>query len=143
MQNREALLEDGRLIYSELADTAEIDKKCEKLLDEIDVTKELIAQLIKENAMQAQNQEEYLSRYDALAQRVEKLKSRYEISQQKRERGLYQADNLSAFLFALRELDILNIQWTPTLWHTTVDKAIVNADGSVEFCFKNGSEVEV
>ncbi|MBQ1977891.1 MAG: hypothetical protein II225_04005 [Ruminococcus sp.] len=57
MQNREALLEDGRLIYSELSDTAELDKKCEKLFDGIDVTKELIAKLIKENAMQAQNQE--------------------------------------------------------------------------------------
>ena len=143
MQNREALLEDGRLIYSELADTAEIDKKCEKLLDEIDVTKELIAKLIKENAMQAQNQEEYLSRYDALAQRVEKLKSRYEILQQQRECRLYQADTLSAFLFALRELDILNIKWSPTLWHTTVDKVIVNADESLVFHFKNGSEVTV
>ena len=56
MKNREALLEDGRLIYSELSDTAELDKKCEKLLDEIDVTKELIAKLIKENAMRAQKQ---------------------------------------------------------------------------------------
>ena len=93
--------------------------------------------------MQAQNQEEYLSRYDALAQRVEKLKSRYEILSGKRERRLYQADNLSAFLFALRELDILNIQWTPTLWHTTVDKVIVNADENVVFHFKNGSEITV
>ena len=143
MQNREALLEDGRLIYSELADTAELDKKCEKILDEIDVTKELIARRIKENAMQAQNQEEYLKRYESLAQRVEKLKSRYEILQQKRERRLYQADTLSAFLFALRELDILDIKFTPTLWHTTVDKVTVNSNGSVVLSFKNGSEVEV
>ena len=30
----------------------------------------------------------------------------------------------------------------PTLWHTTVDKVVVNADGSVVFHFKNGSEIE-
>ena len=143
MQNREALLEDGRLIYSELSDTTEIDKKCEKLLDEIDVTKELIARLIKENATQAQNQEEYLKKYESLAQRVEKLKSRYEILQQKRERRLYQADNLSAFMFALKELDILNLKWSPTLWHTTVDNVTVNSDGSVVFRFKNVSEITV
>ena len=143
MQNREALLEDGRLIYNELSDTADIDKKCNRLLDEIDVTKELIAKLIKENAMQAQNQEDYLPKYESLAQRHDKLKSRYEVLQQKRERRLCQADTLSAFLFALRELDILNIKWTPTLWHITVDKVIVNADGSVVFHFKNGSEVTV
>ena len=93
--------------------------------------------------MVAQNQEEYLKKYESLAQRVEKLKSRYEILSRKRERRLYQADALSAFLFTLRELDILNIQWTPTLWQTTVDKVIANADGSVVFSFKNGSEVEV
>lgn len=72
-----------------------------------------------------------------------KAKSRYEILQQKRERRLYQADNLSAFMFALKELDILDIKFTPTLWHTTVDKVTVNADESVVFSFKNGSEVEV
>ena len=121
MKNREALLEDGRLIYNKLSDTAELDKKCQKLLDEIDVTKELIARLIKENAAQAQNQEDYLKKYESLAQRHEKLKSRYEILQQQRERRLYQADTLSAFLFALNELDILNLKFTPTLWQTTVD----------------------
>jgi len=90
-----------------------------------------------------QNQENHLYRYDALAQRVEKLKSRYEILSGKRERRLYQADTLSAFLFALKELDVLNIKWSPTLWHTTVDKVTVNADGSIMFSFKNGSEIEV
>lgn len=143
MKNRKALLENGRLIYTELSDTAELDKKCTKLLDEIDVTKELIARLIKENAMQAQNQGEYLKKYESLAQRHDKLKNRYEILCTQRERRLFQADTLSAFLFALKELDVLNIKWSPTLWHTTVDKVIVNADKSLVFHFKNGSEVEV
>ena len=58
--------------------------------------------------MVAQNQEEYLKKYESLAQRVEKLKSRYEILQQKRDRRLYQADSLRDFLFALSGLEILN-----------------------------------
>lgn len=45
-------------------------------------------------------------------------------------------------MFVLRELDILNIKWSPTLWHTTVDNVTVNSDDSVVFSFKNGSEVE-
>ncbi len=103
----------------------------------------ILTKLIKENAVQAQNQEDYLQKYESLAQRHDKLKSRYEILQQKRERRLYQADTLSAFMFALSELNILNLKWTPTLWHTTVYKVIVNVDGSVVFHFKNGSDVEV
>lgn len=60
-----------------------------------------------------------------------------------RERRLYQADNLSAFLFALKELDTLNLKFTLTLWHTTVDKVTVNLYGSEVFHFKNGSEITV
>ena len=61
----------------------------------------------------------------------------------KRERRLYQADTLSAFMFALRELDVLNIKWTPTLWHTTVDHVTVYADECLEFHFMNSIGVEV
>ena len=46
-------------------------------------------------------------------------------------------------MLSLRELDILNIKWSPTLWHTTVDKVIINADENLVFHFKNGSEVTV
>lgn len=75
MQNREALLEDICLVYSELSDTADIDKKCNRLLDEIDIIKELIAKLIKENAMQVQYQADYLRKYESLAQHHDKLKN--------------------------------------------------------------------
>ena len=143
MKNNESLIDDIRLIQSELADTTKIETEIESLLDEIEITAELMKKMIKENAVQAQSQEDYLSRYDTLAQRHEKLKNKYEILQKKRERRLSQADTLSAFLFALKELDILNIKWSPTLWHTAVDKVIVNADESITFHFKNGSEVEV
>lgn len=46
-------------------------------------------------------------------------------------------------MFALRELDVLNLKFTPTLWHTTVDKVTVNADGRVVFSLKNGVEVVI
>ena len=57
--------------------------------------------------------------------------------------GVYFIFVVSTFLLALKELDILNLKITPTLWHTTVDKVVVNTDGSVVFSFKNGIEVEV
>ena len=40
-------------------------------------------------------------------------------------------------------LDTLQLQFTPPLWHTTVNHITVYADEQLMFPFKNGSEVEV
>ena len=56
---------------------------------------------------------------------------------------LIQADVMSGFLFVITELDNLQLQCNPPLWHTTVDHVTVYADERLVFHFKNGSEVEV
>lgn len=47
------------------------------------------------------------------------------------------------FLFAITELDTLQLQFNPPLWHTTVDHVTVYADECLEFHFMNGIDVEV
>lgn len=141
--DREALLEDGRLIRHELMDTAAIDAECEELLQEMDVVAGLIQKCINENAVKAIDQDEYISRYNSLVERHEKAQNRYDALQKKRDRRLIQADVMSGFLFAITELDTLQLQFNPALWHTTVDHVTVYADERLVFYFKNGSEVEV
>lgn len=141
--NREALLEDGRLIRHKLLDTTAIDTECEEMLQEMDVVAGLIQKCVNENAMQAIDQDEYISRYNSLVERHEKLQSRYDTLQKKRERRLQQADAMSGFLFAITELDTLQLQFNPTLRHTTVDHVTVYADECLVFHFRNGSDVEV
>ena len=143
MVNRESLLEDGRLIRHELLDTAAIDTECEELLQEMEVVAGLIQKCINENAMQPIDQDEYISRYNALVERHEKAQNRYDTLQKKRDRRLIQSDVMSGFLFAITELDTLQLQFDPVLWHTTVDHVTVYADERLVFHFKNGSEVEV
>ena len=141
--DREALLEDGRLIRHELMDTATIDTGCEELLQEMDVVAGLIQKWINENAVNAIDQDEYISRYNSLVERHEKAQNRYDTLQKKRDRRLIQADIMSGFLFAITELDTLQLQFNPALWHTTIDHVTVYADERLVFHFKNGSEVEV
>ena len=143
MVNREALLEDGRLIRHELMDTAAIDTECEELLQEMDVVAGLIQKCVNENAVQAIDQDEYINRYNALVERHEKTQSRYDSLQKKRERRLLQADVMSGFLFAITELDTLQLQFNSALWHATVDHVTVYADECLEFHFMNGIDVEV
>jgi len=143
MVNREALLEDGRLIRHELMDTVAIDTECEELLQEMDVVAGLIQKCVNENAVQAIDQDEYINRYNVLVERHEKAQSRYDSLQKKRERRLLQADVMSRFLFAITELDTLQLQFDPVLWHSTVDHVTVYADECLEFHFMNGIDVEV
>ena len=143
LTDREALLEDGRIIRHELLDTAAIDTECEELLREMDVVAGLIQKCVNENAFRAIDQDEYICRYNSLVDRYEKMQNRYNTLQKKRDRRLRQADVMSGFLFAITELDTLQLQFNPTLWHTTVDYVTVYADERLEFHFRNGAEVEV
>lgn len=143
LADREALLEDGRLIRHELLDTAAIDTECDKLLQEMEVVAGLIQKCINENAVKAIEQDEYISRYNSLVERHEKAQNRYDTLQKKRDRRLQQADVMSGFLFAITELDNLQLQFNPPLWHTTVDHVTVYADECLEFHFMNGIDVEV
>lgn len=143
MVNRETLLEDGRFIRHELMDTAAIDAECEELLQEMEVVAGLIQKYVNENAVQTIDQDEYISRYNSLVERHEKAQNRYDTLQKKRERRLIQADIMSGFLFAITELDTLQLQFAPTLWYTTVDYVTIFAVECLIFHFRNGSEVEV
>jgi len=109
----------------------------------MDVVAGLIQKCVNENAVQTIDQDEYINRYNALVERHEKAQSRYDTLQKKHERSLLQADVMSGFLFAITELDTLQLQFDPVLWHSTVDHVTVYADEQLVFNFKNGSEVNI
>ena len=141
LADREALLEDGRLILNALADCSALDKEQAQVRQEMEVVAGLVESCIKENAARAMDQTEYTARYDALAARYEKLQARHDGLQKKRERRQIQADEFSGFLFAIYSLDALPLKFDPALWTATVDHVTVHADGRLVFRFSNGVEV--
>ena len=143
LSDREELLKDSRIILAELDDNTAIDTECDNLIEEMDMLSAHIQKCVAENAVQAINQDEYINRYNALVERHEKAQKRYVTLQKKRDRRLRQADVMGGFLFAITELDTLQLQFNPTLWHTTVDHVTVYANERLVFHFRNGCEVEV
>lgn len=141
--DRTALLEDGRLIRRELLDFSAIDTEIDDILRELDVVAGMIKHLVDENATQAKSQEIYLGQYNSLVERYENLQSRYDTLQQQKERQLIQADAIGGCLFALEELDLLQITFSEALWNTVIDHVTVYADARLVFHFKNGAEVPV
>ena len=67
----------------------------------------------------------------------------YDTLQQQKERRLIQADAIGGCLFALEELDLLQITFSEALWNTVIDHVTVYADDRLVFRFKNGMETEV
>jgi hypothetical protein len=54
-----------------------------------------------------------------------------------------QADAIGGCLFALEELDLLEINFSETLWNAAVDHVTVYADERLEFCFTSGTAITV
>ena len=143
LTDREVLLDDGRFIRRELLDFAAIDSESDSILNELDVVAGMIRQMVNENAAQAQSQTAYIERYNGLVERYESLQTRYDTLQQQKEQRQIRADAIGGCLFALGELDLLQITFSDELWNTVVDHVTVYADERLVFQFKNGSSVTV
>ena len=63
--------------------------------------------------------------------------------EKKKEHRTAEADSISECLFALGELDELQLEFSDALWHTAIDHVTVYADEYLVFHFKNGSEISV
>ena len=141
--DREALLEDGRLIQQALTDCTEIDRKLRDTEQEMTVVAGLIDACVHENAVTAQDQGDYNSRYTELTDRFEALQSKLIALQGERAERERKGDVLSAFLFEIKELDGLDMVFSPQRWNAIVDHMTVHRDGRLAFSFQNGVEVMV
>lgn len=75
MIDREALIDDGRVLHTAFTDFNAIDKEVAEITSEIDVLSGLVQKLVDENASTTLDQTEYRSRYDGYIDRYDKAKS--------------------------------------------------------------------
>ena len=141
--DREALLEDGRLVRQALTDCTEIDRKLRDTEQEMTVVAGLIDACVHENAVATQDQGDYNTRYTELTERFEALQARLMSLQGDRTERERKDDVLSAFLLEIKELDGLDMAFSPQRWNAIVDHVTVYRDGRLVFSFQNGSEVTV
>lgn len=124
-----------------LADTTAMDTEIEELVQEMEVVAGLTRKCVDENSATAQNQTEYINRYNAYVDRYEKAKSRYESLDALRKEKQARAKAIDRFMAAIRERDDLLTEFDPRLWITTVDCATVHRDGAITFRFYDGTEI--
>ena len=142
LPDRDRLIEDCRLMQTELTDCGDIDRETRELLQELEIVMELIQRCVDENSRVAQDQEEYLARYNGLVGRYEKTQARIKELERERTERIAKADAIGGFMFRLRELDQPLEHFDERLWLDTIESVTVYRDGLV-FKFWNGSEVRV
>lgn len=143
ISDREALLEDGRVIMAALTDCSGIEEKLSGVNAEMEVVAGLIEREVRGNAVVPQKQEEYNKRYAGLAARYESLqKKKATLEKEQRERE-EKAEILSEFLAEIAELTELDVEFKPKRWNAIVDHVTVYHDERLVFYFHNGSDITV
>ena len=142
LPDRERLIEDCRVIQSELTDCTDIDREMQQLLEELDVVAELTKRCVDENSSSTLDQGGYLARYNGLVERYDKAQDWVKELKKKRTERMAKADAIGGFMFRLRELDQPMDHFDDRLWLDVIDCVVVHRDG-LTFKFQNGKEVRV
>ena len=141
MQDRTQVIADCAVMRDALLDTTDIQKQITKVDEEIEVTTALVAAAVKENATLPQSQEEYNKKYAALEERFTEQKNKRAALEAKIEERKARAHELGLFMDTLAERNLLLETWDDQLWLTLVEKGTVLPDGSINFLFKDGTEI--
>lgn len=140
LNDRDQLLADGKAVIAALTDCTALDKKAEMIDAELAAVAAYVEQLVKSNALTALDQEKYSKRYSELAGEYEALQRKREaVEKEKSARG----EKREALETFYRELEELEIAFTPQRWNAIVEKVVVGTDGAMTFHFVNGGEVTV
>jgi hypothetical protein len=141
--DRSEFISQHRAIMNELTDTADLERRIAKYIEECDVVAGLIRRAVEENASAAVDPADYDDRYNALVARYEAAKEKHEAAaREKRSRELRRAQ-AAAFFAEVEARDGLLAGFDEELWNCTMESMTVLVGGGFRMRFKDGQEVEV
>ena len=142
LENRDFIIEDTKELMARLTDTHGLEKEASRLRNEMAGISQSVRALIDRNARSGVDQNEYECEYQGMTKRFAELENRLRNIEAECDRRKIQRSALTGFLKALKSARAPIANFTPQLWNALVEKATVNADGSVVFNFKNGIEIK-
>ena len=142
LPDKQALLEDCRLMQDALTDCTKIDEQLNALTEELEVVAALTRKCIAENAAEVIDEVDYKKRYDSLNDRYNITREKIEAMEKKKTSRIGEADKIGAFMFEMLERDEPLDTFDDRLWIAVIDHATVFHDGRIVFTFVNGMEAE-
>ena len=138
---KDEIIANCEMVARMLSDTTDIDEKKAALLQELEVIAELIQKLIQENATTAQDQNEYLARYNGYVERYESAAEKLKTLEQDILVRQARADGFADFLRIFKGVESKLLDFDEKLWVLTIDKVKVMTDGTLHFIFQNGADI--
>lgn len=143
LENKDEIIENCKIAIAVVSDTAEIDKKLEKLSKELETIAVSVSEYVNKNASEVLSQDEYINEYTKLTKKYEKKAKQRERLISEKEDKFRRANEIKLYVQKMIETKKSVTEWDDTLWVIFLDSAIVNTDGTIEFCFKDGSKIPI
>lgn len=143
MSNLPQIIADCELMRKSLTDFAALDAEIARQTEETEVVAELVRTAVRENAVTAQSQEEYMQKYDSLRGRYEKAAAELDRLNAERDMRQRQDKAMALFIRTLKKQPVVLDKWDDTIWTVMVERGIVHRDGRITFVFYNATEITV
>ncbi|MDO6355720.1 recombinase zinc beta ribbon domain-containing protein [Caloramator sp. CAR-1] len=143
IENKEEILKGYEEVIKELTNTKDLDEKIFELERQAKEILDEINRCIRDNVTKAQDQEEYMTRYNALVERYEGIRKLIEDVENERLKRLVKKDRIDEFMKVLRDRDGVIDEFDGEFWNMVIEAVKVYAGGKIVFVFRDGMEVEV
>ena len=138
---KDAIFAVCREVLDEVLDTSELDRIATRLQDQALGMTERVRKLVEENARVLRDQDEFKEDYEVLLAEHTKLSEKIRaIAEQKKDKA-ERRRRIELFLHMLEEQKEC-VGFEPGTFVALVDKVIIQHDGDMEFCFRNGMKCE-
>lgn len=143
MKDKEDIIADMLLLKQSLTDTTGLDEKEQMISEEMTLVAGLIEKHVKKNAVVAQNQEEYMARYNELVDRYEGLQKQLNAVNVERTGRMTKSHAIDEYVRELSSAEAFSMSFNGKRWNAMVDRVNVYKDGRLVFRFAGGQEITV
>ena len=140
--SKDLIIDTCQELIDTISDTSAIDKKIEKLSQELSVIENMNRELVIELAQSAKPLDDYDERRNELTKEYDEKFGKFQKLEQKRVDQLNRAETLQNMVHQLSETKSIIDAFDDSLWRTMIEKVTVFHDNRMIFQFLDGTEIE-
>ena len=140
--SKDLIIDTCQELINTVSDTSAIDKKMEKLTQELSLIESQNRAMVLEFAQSPKRPEDYDERHDAITKEYDEKFRKFQKLEQKRTDQLNRAETLQNMVHRLFETTDMIDTFDETLWRNMIEKVIVFHDNRMIFQFLDGTEIE-
>jgi len=141
--SKDLIIDTCQDLIDTISDTSAIDKKLEKLSQELSVIESANRELILKFAQSPKRPADYDERRDALTKEYNEKFGKFQKLEQKRTDQLNRAEALQNMVQQLSETKTIIDTFDDSLWRTMIEKVTVFHDNRMIFQFLDGTEIKI